>query len=989
MSSSSFSSSVTVVVAAMQLLIPFQLVLRSISQATVTTLSCPRRCSCDQLLPSSDTDSSGNDDDNTLLNSDYIRIDCSGRLIATDLTSFDFDGSSDQANVTVDLDLSRNNLRQLPLGSFWSSSSLGSTAVTFDHLRRVDLSSNEFESLVSGSLSEFVGTASGPRAISLADNEIVELGPRCFIGLDDVAHLTLSGNRLANFDATSFVGLSRLERLELDRNQLDSLPISAFACLPSLRNVTLSHNRISFVDQDTFSRSTIGVVSVTEGGGLQQPQLGRTPALANASQSVRYLLVNSRRNAITPYHCHGNPGGGGDAETAAAAASNIQYIDLSYNFLRTVPVWGQAADSLVGIVLDGNPIRRLDRWSFHSMSHLVNISISMMPELMVIDRWAFVDVPRLAHLHLHGNRRLGFIDPDAFDFRSTAPRLYVSLHDNALQTVPDPLPPSSTMRLNSTSTALTMNIGGNPFHCDCNVRWIRAVLAPQISGSASTGGDGDDDNSLPSIVSHKSVLCDSPTAVRGKPLADLRADAVSAEWCAPVVIPFFEAVVSVAIGVDSTFSIDCRAIGRPRPRIHWILPNGRVVNVSAAAPTAGSRRERLDVDATGTLTISGFRLTDYGTYTCVAMNDRGYDAAATTLRSVALSSTTTVDQSSTLSSLCYGSGSSSTSPRLLVKTVSSTFVAVTWSGADALQNGASAAGGGGSGQFGYSIIYRELDPVDVRDRSTVDQQRQLRSGGDGRRSKNFADGDTVNDDSDDDDDSPSFVTRVPLRAYMRAFTATNLRPLTTYEFCIVCDPFSMPTSSRPGVGGHDLPASPLSVGRRRQQQQQQQQVLQQKAMAAASSDSCIRVRTIDRRAEAVFGHPDHFGDDYFDVRGSLDATTTRAIRTVFGATLVSAIVAVVSLCGLLVCVRRLRTRRRRFAYADPAERSGSGVVVRHRDDWLARLNSADGDTGTWRAGCGNGRKLFGGRATLIPMNNLVDLPSTNLSSSRTSLLHAL
>jgi hypothetical protein len=31
----------------------------------------------------------------------------------------------------------------------------------------------------------------------------------------------------------------------------------------------------------------------------------------------------------------------------------------------------------------------------------------------------------------------------------------------------------------------------------------------------------------------------------------------------------------------------------------------------------------------------------------------------------------------------------------------------------------------------------------------------------------------------------------------------------------------------------------------------------------------------------------------------------------------------------------------------------------------------------------------GGRVTLIPLSNLADLPSTNLSSSRTSLLHEI
>jgi len=955
-----------IVAAMLFLLIPsFHLVLlRTASETTTKMSSCPRRCSCDLLPLANNIDE--------LYGSDFIKVDCAGRRITADTESLEFYGADDFANVTVDLDLSRNAFNQLPLASLWSSKS---SSAKFDNLREVDLSSNDLQIVTSGSLSEFVGTITGPRTLSLADNEIAQLGARCFAGLEELRHLTLSGNRLTRIEPASFIGLSRVERFELDRNQLESLPPQAFACLRSLRNVSLSHNKISSVGRDIFSRFAATRVNSVDSDG----KLSTTTVMSN---SVRYLLVDAgqKATATVSTEC------GVDNE---GSASIIQFIDLSYNRLRSVPDWGTVGETLVAVALDGNPIRRLARWSFRSMPRLVNVSLSSMPDLVAVDRSAFVDLPQLERLQLHDNRRLGFIDPEAFDFRSAASMLFVSLNGNALQTVPDSLlSRNSISRRNSTAITTAMSIGGNPFHCDCNVRWICAILASSSPETihANIG--------VPLITDGEDVRCDSPITVSGTLLAELKPGIVSTDRCPPVIIPFFDAVIHVVVDSESVISLDCRAIGIPQPRIHWILPNGRVINASTSTSTSASRRERVNVDPTGTLTIAGFRIPDRGTYTCVAMNERGYDAAATTLRPVTSSSnmTSSFDQSqnssSSLSSSCDWP---STGPRLFVKSVSSTFIAVSWSGADALQSIVTppALGGVAAGRpFGYSIVYREFDSVAGGGRRSAVNQQHPQSSAAADKSDTFT--------AKDDDDDRQYITRVPLRPSMRAFTVTNLRPLTTYEFCISCESSSTVTvtPSPSGTDFHILPASPLTVGRRRQHQQQQQQQQQQmQSTASPHTDSCIRVRTADRRISAVVPNVDG-GDDAgyeFKVsRESDDATATGVIRTVFGATVMSSVAAVLSLCGLLVCVRRMRTRYRRHTYSDPTGgRRDSGG--HHRDERLRKLCSDNGhdDTVARRSIGGNGRGFVGGRVNLIPMSDLGELPSTNLTSSRTSLLHAV
>ena len=111
--------------------------------------------------------------------------------------------------------------------------------------------------------------------------------------------------------------------------------------------------------------------------------------------------------------------------------------------------------------------------------------------------------------------------------------------------------------------------------------------------------------------------------------------------------------------------------------------------------------------------------------------------------------------------------------------------------------------------------------------------------------------------------------------------------------------------------------------------------------------NCIRIRTTDGSSEAAL-----FGG------------AEKGVRVVFGMAVVITAAAVLSLCGLLVVIRRIG---RRVSYHEPSRRRWNDCV----DD--VRLRRRDQPT----------------RTTLIPLNNLVELSSMHVSSSKTSLLHAI
>ncbi|XP_041652916.1 matrix-remodeling-associated protein 5 [Cheilinus undulatus] len=71
----------------------------------------------------------------------------------------------------------------------------------------------------------------------------------------------------------------------------------------------------------------------------------------------------------------------------------------------------------------------------------------------------------------------------------------------------------------------------------------------------------------------------------------------------------------LAVSYQTVF-LDCRAEGKPRPRVWWVSPHGH----SLPTPYLGGR---FQVHLNGSLELRGVRKTDEGTYTCLAKNNLG------------------------------------------------------------------------------------------------------------------------------------------------------------------------------------------------------------------------------------------------------------------------------------------------------------------------------------------------------------------------------
>lgn len=303
----------------------------------------------------------------------------------------------------------------------------------------------------------------------------------------------------------------------------------------------------------------------------------------------------------------------------------------------------------VELRLADNFIGAVGRTDFANMSSLVHLTLSR-NGLRRLAPGAFADLRALRALHLDGNRlpalsgpqlrglaslrhlilannQLAAIEPAAFAaFAATVEDLDLShnnlpalpweavaamaslatltLDHNLLERVPatalSRLP--RLARLDLTANRLralppvpgppgpSLAAGGNPLHCNCELLWLRRLARP----------DG-----LESCASPPSLAGRLLWAVPEEELA-CRAPHIAGAAASPS-----------AVLEGQPLRLGCAANGDPPPALHWLGPDGRLVQ-------NGSRRA---LGADGSLQLRVATLRDHGAFTCVASNAAGEAAA--------------------------------------------------------------------------------------------------------------------------------------------------------------------------------------------------------------------------------------------------------------------------------------------------------------------------------------------------------------------------
>ncbi|XP_036404707.1 leucine-rich repeat and fibronectin type-III domain-containing protein 4-like [Megalops cyprinoides] len=321
----------------------------------------------------------------------------------------------------------------------------------------------------------------------------------------------------------------------------------------------LADNFIREVGGDDFANMT-GLVDLT----LSRNTIHAIRPLAFSDlESLRSLHLDSNRLTTVGQH-------------DLAGLLNLQHLILNNNQLTHVSA--EAFDdfllTLEDLDLSYNNLRRVPWESIQSMAslHTLNLDHNLIDHIM---EGTFGELYKLARLDMTSNR-LQTLPPDPLFARSQTGMV-------------SPTPYNAVVSL---------NFGGNPLHCNCELLWLRRL-----------------------VRSDDMETCATPAHLAGRYFWSIPEEEFT---CEPPLITRHTQKLWVLEGQRAT--LKCRAIGDPEPVIHWVSPDDRIV---ANSSRAASYRN-------GTLDLLVTRARDDGAYTCIAINAAGESTALVDLKVIPL-----------------------------------------------------------------------------------------------------------------------------------------------------------------------------------------------------------------------------------------------------------------------------------------------------------------------------------------------------------------
>ncbi|XP_071334430.1 leucine-rich repeat and fibronectin type-III domain-containing protein 2 [Trachinotus anak] len=314
--------------------------------------------------------------------------------------------------------------------------------------------------------------------------------------------------------------------LRLGGNYILRITQQDFANMTDLVDLTLSRNTISYIQP--FSFGDLETLRSLHLDNNRLMELG--PDDLRGLVNLQHLIVNNNQLG----HIHD--------KAFDDLAPALEDLDLSYNNLMSLP-WESVRQMI----------------NLHQLSLDHNL-------LDYIPEGTFIDLERLARLDLTSNR-LQKLPPDP---------IFARAQDSMILTTPY-------------APQLSLSLGGNPLHCNCEMLWLRRL-------------ERDDDLET----------CVSPPTLKGRYFWNVKEEEFV---CQPPLITQHTHRMLVLEG--QTASLRCEATGDPSPTIHWISPDDRLLGNSS----------RTTVYSNGTLSITITTSKDYGTFTCIAANVAGESTA--------------------------------------------------------------------------------------------------------------------------------------------------------------------------------------------------------------------------------------------------------------------------------------------------------------------------------------------------------------------------
>ncbi|VVC94620.1 unnamed protein product [Leptidea sinapis] len=419
--------------------------------------------------------------------------------------------------------------------------------------------------------------------IDLSRNEIKRTHHGLFAGLNLLIHLNLSRNQIEDIPRFTFADLENLEVLDVSYNKLQVLPFQVFLPMTRLHYLDLSYNKIStFLDYyfspnrqlKTLFLNNNNLVKITPNSLVDLLQL---EILDISNNSLEYIpkqifeALTELRELNISYNKFQNI-----SQDAFRSLHKLRVLDLGGNRLRLLsPMFFRHNTNLKSIYLDQTEISVIQNTNFQGLEHLEELYIRRNIFLREIEAYVFQDTPSLTHL---------------------------DISNNSLTFLP--------LSLNMLDNLEALNIGGNPWACDCRMAWFgnwadkrKNIIKSDLSCRNSYPND------MLTILNNTN--CRAPHLVSKSPLTLHRLQTIAL--------------------------LECKFDGNPMPSITWITPTRMVYhwNPEPLIPDIFHKhgiahdqnyesidyaKSRVRVRDDGSLLITDIRREDSGTYLCYATN---------------------------------------------------------------------------------------------------------------------------------------------------------------------------------------------------------------------------------------------------------------------------------------------------------------------------------------------------------------------------------